>query len=65
MFRKKRLRYRDVYSLKLTTLPLLPPLPLPAVHREMRDEESCRAKYGKDWDKYCALVKWRIVPYVY
>ena len=23
------------------------------------------AKYGGDWDKYCALVPWRIVPRVY
>ncbi|KAG2485661.1 hypothetical protein HYH03_015633 [Edaphochlamys debaryana] len=35
------------------------------VHRELRDEHACRIKYGKDWDKYCALVRWRIVPYVY
>lgn len=35
------------------------------VHRERRDEHMCRLKYGKDWDKYCALVRYRIVPYVY
>jgi protein-S-isoprenylcysteine O-methyltransferase Ste14 len=35
------------------------------LHRERRDEASCRAKYGADWAKYCALVPWRIVPYVY
>lgn len=35
------------------------------VHRERRDEEKCRRKYGKDWEKYCELVPWRIVPYVY
>ncbi|KAF2128830.1 ERG4/ERG24 ergosterol biosynthesis protein [Dothidotthia symphoricarpi CBS 119687] len=35
------------------------------IHRERRDEEKCRRKYGKDWDKYCELVPWRIVPYVY
>ncbi|GFR49051.1 hypothetical protein Agub_g11077 [Astrephomene gubernaculifera] len=35
------------------------------IHRERRDEHACRVKYGKDWDKYCALVRYRIVPYVY
>ena len=35
------------------------------VHREMRDEESCRRKYNKDYDKYCQLVPYRIIPYVY
>ena len=35
------------------------------VHRQMRDDEKCRHKYGKDWDKYCALVPYRIVPYFY
>jgi len=35
------------------------------MHRERRDEAKCHAKYGKDWDKYCSIVKWRIVPYVY
>lgn len=35
------------------------------IHRQQRDEAGCRRKYGKDWDKYCALVPYRIVPYVY
>ena len=35
------------------------------VHREIRDEEKCRNKYGEDWDKYCQIVRWRIIPYVY
>ena len=35
------------------------------VHRERRDEHACRQKYGDDWDKYCSLVRWRIIPYVY
>ena len=35
------------------------------VHRQMRDDEKCRHKYGRDWDKYCALVPYRIIPYVY
>ncbi|KAF2878207.1 ergosterol biosynthesis ERG4/ERG24 [Massariosphaeria phaeospora] len=35
------------------------------VHRERRDEDKCRRKYGKDWERYCELVPWRIIPYVY
>lgn len=35
------------------------------VHREMRDEEKCRRKYGSDWDRYCELVRWRIIPGIY
>ncbi|KAH7117732.1 sterol C-14 reductase-like protein [Dendryphion nanum] len=35
------------------------------LHRERRDEEKCRRKYGKDWDRYVELVPWRIIPYVY
>jgi hypothetical protein len=35
------------------------------VHRERRDEEKCRKKYGADWERYCSIVKYRIIPYVY
>lgn len=35
------------------------------VHRQLRDEEKCRKKYGKDWERYCKQVKWRIIPGVY
>ncbi|KAF2271931.1 ERG4/ERG24 ergosterol biosynthesis protein [Westerdykella ornata] len=35
------------------------------VHRERRDEEKCKKKYGKDWERYCELVPYRIIPYVY
>jgi protein-S-isoprenylcysteine O-methyltransferase Ste14 len=35
------------------------------IHRERRDEEKCRKKYGKDWERYCKIVPYRIVPYVY
>lgn len=34
-------------------------------HRQRRDDENCEKKYGKDWHKYCELVPYRIVPYVY
>lgn len=35
------------------------------IHRERRDEAKCRRKYGKDWDRYCELVPYRIIPYIY
>lgn len=35
------------------------------VHREMRDEEKCQKKYGKDWERYCKRVRWRIIPGIY
>ena len=35
------------------------------VHRELRDEHKCAAKYGAAWAKYKALVPYRIIPYVY
>jgi len=35
------------------------------IHRERRDEEKCRRKYGKDWEEYCRLVPSRIIPGVY
>lgn len=35
------------------------------IHREMRDEDACKRKYSKDYDKYCRLVPYRIIPFVY
>ncbi|SNX85361.1 probable ERG24 - C-14 sterol reductase [Melanopsichium pennsylvanicum] len=35
------------------------------VHRQFRDDEACQKKYGKDWDKYCQLVRSRIIPGIY
>ena len=35
------------------------------IHRERRDNLLCAEKYGEDWDRYCELVKWRIIPGVY
>ncbi|KAK2736156.1 erg24, C-14 sterol reductase [Myotisia sp. PD_48] len=35
------------------------------VHRETRDEEKCRKKYGADWDRYTSKVRSRIVPGIY
>jgi delta14-sterol reductase len=35
------------------------------VHRERRDHARCAAKYGQDWEVYCAKVRWRIVPGLY
>ncbi|GBE84873.1 ERG4/ERG24 ergosterol biosynthesis protein [Sparassis latifolia] len=35
------------------------------VHRQLRDDENCEKKYGKDWHKYTKLVPYRIIPYIY
>jgi len=35
------------------------------IHREMRDEEKCKRKYGKDWNKYTKRVPSRILPGIY
>lgn len=35
------------------------------VHRQLRDEEHCQEKYGNDWNRYCNIVRWRLVPGIY
>ncbi|KAI9486850.1 MAG: ergosterol biosynthesis ERG4/ERG24 [Benjaminiella poitrasii] len=35
------------------------------IHRERRDEDKCRKKYGEDWERYCSIVKYRIIPGIY
>lgn len=35
------------------------------IHRERRDNRDCAAKYGKDWEEYCKIVPYRMIPYVY
>lgn len=34
-------------------------------HRQGRDEEKCRSKYGKSWEEYEKIVPYKIIPYVY
>ncbi|XP_061435147.1 7-dehydrocholesterol reductase isoform X1 [Lethenteron reissneri] len=35
------------------------------VHRCVRDEHRCSAKYGADWRRYTDAVPYRMVPYVF
>ncbi|KAH6668020.1 Delta(14)-sterol reductase-like protein [Halenospora varia] len=35
------------------------------IHRERRDEEKCKRKYGADWKRYTDTVPYRLIPYVY
>ncbi|CAD6503167.1 BgTH12-02835 [Blumeria graminis f. sp. triticale] len=35
------------------------------IHREMRDEEKCKRKYGDDWRKYCKIVPYRFIPGIF
>ncbi|KXT07145.1 hypothetical protein AC578_2352 [Pseudocercospora eumusae] len=34
-------------------------------HRARRDERRCRAKYGKQWEEYCGLVPYTIIPGIF
>jgi len=35
------------------------------LHRTYRDDDKCKAKYGKYWDEYCQRVPYKIFPYVF
>ena len=35
------------------------------VHRAIRDDAACRHKYGADWDRYCSIVRYCLIPGVY
>ena len=35
------------------------------VHRDLRDDEKCSKKYGKDWEKYKKRVPYKLIPYLY
>ncbi|KAB8229660.1 C-14 sterol reductase [Aspergillus alliaceus] len=35
------------------------------IHRERRDEEKCKKKYGADWKRYTSIVRSRIIPGIY
>ena len=35
------------------------------VQRIGRDDERCRGKYGKYWDQYCNVVRYKLIPFVF
>lgn len=35
------------------------------LHRCTRDFERCSKKYGKDWERYCEVVKYKYIPGIY
>lgn len=35
------------------------------IHRSFRDDVRCKQKYGVCWSRYCQMVPYRIVPYVF
>ncbi|ESL10171.1 C-14 sterol reductase [Trypanosoma rangeli SC58] len=36
------------------------------MHRQLRDERQMAEKYGEaDWKKFCSIVRYRLIPYVY
>lgn len=49
-------------------LPLFHPLyfGILLIHRQLRDEEHMLHKYGeKDWRRFCSVVRYRLIPYIY
>ena len=58
------------WALACGSSPLVEPLPffypmfflVMIVHRAGRDERRCREKYGRDWDRYRAAVKYTWIP---
>jgi Delta14-sterol reductase len=48
-------------------VPYLLPLWLTSllVQRAARDDRRCRAKYGALWEDYCAIARFRMVPFLY
>ena len=46
------------YAYFLTFLVLL-------IHRDWRDNKHCATKYGEDWQRYRAKVRWHMLPGVY
>jgi len=35
------------------------------VGRCVNDEESCKQRYGESWNKYTAIVKYRLIPGIF
>eukprot|EP00834_Sanchytrium_tribonematis_P003562 NODE_141_length_15967_cov_0.946118.p4 type:complete len:415 gc:universal NODE_141_length_15967_cov_0.946118:14375-13131(-) len=35
------------------------------IHRSIRDDQKCSKKYGDGWNKYCEIVKYKIIPGLY
>ncbi|TRY77041.1 hypothetical protein TCAL_03858 [Tigriopus californicus] len=35
------------------------------VHRTFRDDKKCQQKYGAGWNKYCLMVPYKMIPYVF
>ncbi|CAD8143528.1 unnamed protein product [Paramecium pentaurelia] len=34
-------------------------------HRATRDDKRCREKYGKLWQEYCQIAKFKIIPFIF
>lgn len=34
-------------------------------HRYLRDSSRCAKKYGTDWERYCKIVPYRFIPFIF
>jgi 7-dehydrocholesterol reductase len=65
----------EIVGALMWTLPALFASPIPYFYvvfltlllteRATRDDIRCKNKYGEDWEKYCKIVPYKMVPYVY
>ncbi len=35
------------------------------ISRSVREDKRCKAKYGKGWEEYCSIVRYRFIPYLF
>ncbi|MHA1515136.1 MAG: hypothetical protein ACTSPF_06335 [Candidatus Heimdallarchaeaceae archaeon] len=60
---QKKSKYQNLYS----PIPFVLPLSLFILlaHRAWRDDRRCRKKYGKLWEEYCLIAKYKMIPKIY
>ena len=51
----------------ISSIPLILPgsLLILLAHRAWRDDKRCKKKYGKLWEEYCQIAKFKMIPKIY